>query len=187
MKLYFPLFLLFVILVPFRSMAQQENEEAIKVIRHRFAEIENEKAYIQMTPHLADDTCRFTIEIKKKNNKIYKIELRRVENTRAYTYQYYYWDGELFFVYTRNDINEGENDKGIVTFRVFEYRHYFLGTRCIRSLYRGFRYTDKEPSVKNIEFMDCFKAYEERERGDKLLEYAEKNEWKSICQMHIPL
>jgi len=164
-----------------------QDDEEINIIRNQFSKINKGVGYTQSTPHLADDDCRFTIEIKKKGDEIRMIELRRIEDTRGYTYQYYYWDGEPFFVYTQNDINEGENEDGVLTFRHYEYRHYFSGYQCIRSLYRGFRYTDKEPNVKSIEFMDYFKAYDERDRAEKLLDYAEKGLWNKICEMNIPI
>ncbi len=185
------LFLFSIFSLIFSLSVFAQDDEEINIIRNQFKEINKGTGYTQSTPHLADDNCRFTVEIKKKDNKIRMIELRRTEETRSYIYKYYYQDGEPFFIFTQNDINEGENEgeneDGTKTFRHYEYRHYFSGYRCIRSLYKGFRYTDKEPDIKNTEFMDYFKAYDERDRAEKLFNYAEKGKWDKICEMNIPI
>jgi len=169
------------------NLATAQYEEEISTIRKQFAEISKGVGYTESIPHFADEDCRFTINVKKKGKEISMIELKRMEDTRSYSYQYYYKNDNLFFVYTRNDINEGEDENGKLTFRVFEYRHYFDGTQCIKSLYRGFKYQEKEPNVKSTEFFDYFKAYNERELADKLLEYGNEGKWDKICGLVVPI
>ncbi len=165
-------------------LAQNEDyeyQEELNIIKEQFKEINNGEGYTETNPFTANDDCHISIRLKKKGDEIKMIEVRRYEDTRSFVYQFYYWDDIPFFIYTRNDINEG----GI--FRVSEYRHYFAGYKCFRTLYKGFRYKNVEPKIKNMEFMDYSKAYEFQLLAEQLLDAVKQKDWKKVCELNFPI
>ncbi len=155
----------------------------IQDIRKKYSEIVKGEKHISETPKFQEaDGCMPRITVKKKNNEIRMIEFVFQAEDLSYTKQYFFWNENLIFVYTQNNILAGTDDDGVRVIRTYEYRHYFVNGNCIKSMYKGFKYRlDEDPPVKNMEFFDYDKAYDERNNAQKYVEYENTNNWDKYC------
>ncbi len=169
----------FISLVLLLTVATSSAQDRIQNIRQKYQEIVSGKGYTTST--IESEVCDLSFRVSKKDGEIRFVEVNGGAEGFSYLEQYFFWDGELFFIYTKTCF-QSDNFEDDNLIYCYEYRHYF-DVFWLKSYYKGYKYKAGEnpPKVQNVDFYDDAIAYKQKESGDFFLELAKSNSLASYC------